>query len=199
MSHYVLLSAVFFFSDKPALGQPSSFVCAPSYSAGATRFATSFIMLRRLLDVKADLMAVVGDREWQARIASDKRTGVEAAQVKQVINDADGTFWTTVSKLVHVSAPVVRLLRLVDGNTPCIGKIYQRCSMVLTHIQALTGHSPSLAIIAEAEQAVQAQSSARTTTPPKRARLEQPGPSSESESVLSGGEAQDVAILFIQR
>jgi hypothetical protein len=101
---------------------------------GETRFATSFIMLARLLRVKAALQETVADRRWD-EWAEKQTYRDDAATCKATIMSA--SFWSPVMDLVQISTPIVKLLRLTDGNVPCMGKVYLECFEALQAIQDL--------------------------------------------------------------
>eukprot|EP00898_Chlorokybus_atmophyticus_P008456 jgi/Chlat1/8611/Chrsp86S08005 len=78
---------------------------------GETRFASAFIMLQRLLEVKADLAKTVVDDAWSSWAAQhgEHRRALE---------------------------PLIKVLRLTDGNHPTTGKLYQRMSSARETLQA---------------------------------------------------------------
>lgn len=57
----------------------------------------------------------------------------EAAEVAEAINcifsDKEG-FWQQARRLVDITKPIISLLRLLDGEKPCLSKIYPRCSLI---------------------------------------------------------------------
>jgi hypothetical protein len=94
---------------------------------GETRFATFFITIQRLVDVRDALEQTVADRDWKEW--SEKQSYKEVAkEVKKTIQRE--AFWECAEQLVKLVEPTVVLLRLVDGTTPCIGKVYHSCYKV---------------------------------------------------------------------
>ena len=91
---------------------------------GETRFASSLIMLQRVLDTKAELQETVVDRHYKQWLGSCKKATMrdEGTSVTQAVMDE--RFWKAVEELLSVCDPIIKCLRLVDGNVPCVGKIY---------------------------------------------------------------------------
>lgn len=89
----------------------------------ATRFASFFIMLQRVLECKDALQETVVNRDYKAWMKNStyKETGQRITDT--VLNN---DFWQSVSQAVALCEPIVALLRLVDGNASCTGKIYWR-------------------------------------------------------------------------
>ncbi|XP_028782171.1 uncharacterized protein LOC114738298 [Neltuma alba] len=88
---------------------------------GPTRFATTFIALKSLLDHKHDLQALVTSKAFlDSRYCRDQR----AKDVTLII--LDNKFWNDCKIIVEVVKPLVRLLRIVDSDDrPSLGYIYE--------------------------------------------------------------------------
>lgn len=87
-----------------------------------TRFATSFFMLQRLLEVREALERTIVDESVTEHY---KRYGNRAGNyqdMKRGIND--DFFWEEAETVVNLFKPAVELLRLVDGGKQCMGKVY---------------------------------------------------------------------------
>lgn len=99
-----------------------------------TRFAYCFIMLQRLLEVQDALDQTVACSEWKDWVKGNARPTREAAQeVREIIVRA--SFWRDVRQICDLLEPVIVLLRLTDGNTPCTGKVYNACYQISQHIE----------------------------------------------------------------
>jgi hypothetical protein len=85
-----------------------------------TRFATNFLTLQSMIDEKADLRKMFCCDEWSASQWSKKAEGKEI--VKKVYEKA---FWKRAQEIVLFSAPLVKVLRMVDGDNPTIGFVYE--------------------------------------------------------------------------
>ena len=57
-------------------------------------------------------------QEVAAIIAIDSNIGMT---VKAIVLD-DG-FWQSITEILHVPVPIIKLLRLLDSNKPVIGKV----------------------------------------------------------------------------
>ena len=87
---------------------------------GVTRFATSFLTLQSLMEKKSELRAMVASEEWNTSKHSKNAKG------KAAFNTAlSATFWNGVTLALKVFAPLVKVLRLVDGDKkPSMGFVY---------------------------------------------------------------------------
>lgn len=113
------------------------------YRAKPTRFAGRYRELARLLRVKSELQQVVVDPEY-ARQKFDQKRGADGedddelhpgigVEVKRTVLDED--FWTSMVSVLRISLPIIKLLRLTDGNTPVIGKVYDRMFLIEQKLQ----------------------------------------------------------------
>ncbi|XP_031266667.1 uncharacterized protein LOC116125076 [Pistacia vera] len=87
---------------------------------GATRFATTFIELRRLHQHKHDLQSTVTDRTFvESRYA---KTNKGKAFISIVL---DNRFWDDIGIISKVVSPLMHMLRIVDlDKRPSIGYVY---------------------------------------------------------------------------
>lgn len=106
-----------------------------------------FREMSRLLRVKADLQQVVVSADYAShRFSSRGRTVDEeegetldpgiGPKVKSIVLDDDG-FWTPLTHILHVAMPLIKLLRMMDGNKPCIGKVYDKMFTIGERIKRL--------------------------------------------------------------
>jgi hypothetical protein len=98
----------------------------------ATRFASFFIMLQRVQECKDSLQETVVDREYKLWLtnASYKETGQTITKI--ILSNE---FWQSVAQILSLCEPIVCLLRLVDGNKPCTGKIYWKMFQLCQKIE----------------------------------------------------------------
>ncbi|KAL5191644.1 hypothetical protein HKD37_04G010891 [Glycine soja] len=86
-----------------------------------TRFVTSYLTLERLHKEKANIRKMFTSNEWTLNKLSKEPKGKEAAKVVLM-----PSFWNSVVYTLKVMAPLVKVLRLVDGERkPTIGYIYE--------------------------------------------------------------------------
>ncbi|XP_057502957.1 uncharacterized protein LOC130786623 [Actinidia eriantha] len=88
---------------------------------GATRFATTFIALHSTHKHMHDLKALVTSKEFvDSRYAKEKKS-------KEIIAIIlDNKFWNDCLVIVKIVEPLMRLLRIVDGDVkPSMGYVYE--------------------------------------------------------------------------
>ncbi|KAJ1277659.1 hypothetical protein BS78_04G020400 [Paspalum vaginatum] len=87
---------------------------------GVTRFATSYLTLQSMLDKKDYLRKMVVDAKWYELPDVKTKKGKDATAT--VLNIR---FWKDVALCLKVFEPLVKLLRLVDGDVkPSMGCLY---------------------------------------------------------------------------
>lgn len=107
------------------------------YRAKATRFAGNVKEMARILRAKASLQEVVVSAEYCKRMkdldhkanlpffdgAGDDGVTTTAEQVRTILLD-EAHFWEPLVNALQCTHPIVTLLRLMDANKPCLGKVY---------------------------------------------------------------------------
>lgn len=78
-----------------------------------TRFASSFIMLKRLREVKAALGAIVISKFWSFCRKTD-----QAASKKVEDSVLDDVWWERIDLAIKIMDPIIYLLRFADTNQP---------------------------------------------------------------------------------
>eukprot|EP01018_Ginkgo_biloba_P005280 Gb_12450 [translate_table: standard] len=97
-----------------------------------TRFATYYIMLKRVVEEKASLRLIVCSNEWDKSPLSKTSKG---KLVEEIILSSN--FWDSAERVLNMCEPIVEMLHLVDGNTPCMGFIYdgmERCKDAIARV-----------------------------------------------------------------
>eukprot|EP00258_Populus_trichocarpa_P041069 XP_024457088.1 uncharacterized protein LOC112327550 [Populus trichocarpa] len=85
-----------------------------------TRFATNFIALQSILAHKDELRAMATSREWVSSAYAKDSKGK-----KFVESVLDSLFWEECAIIVRMSEPLIRVLRIVDGDDrPSMGYLY---------------------------------------------------------------------------
>jgi len=86
-----------------------------------TRFATSYLSLQRLHQEKENLRKMFTSDEWSNNKLSKEAKGREATKIVLM-----PSFWNQVVFTFKVMAPLVHVLRLVDGESKAtMGYIYE--------------------------------------------------------------------------
>lgn len=87
---------------------------------GVTRFASHFISLQSLQTCMHELWAMFISREWNASPTSKRPEGMAMASLigRQV-------FWDRLKEICAMTAPIVRVLCLLDGDRPTMGYLYE--------------------------------------------------------------------------
>ncbi|KAJ7977287.1 HAT transposon superfamily protein [Quillaja saponaria] len=86
-----------------------------------TRFATAFITLSSIYKQQDNLRKMFVSDDWTSSKWAKEQAGKKAAQ--SVLADS---FWAGIIYALKVTGPLVRVLRLVDGeNKPAMGYIYE--------------------------------------------------------------------------
>jgi hypothetical protein len=105
-----------------------------------TRYASNFIMLHRLVEVKSALMSMVVGVTWAEWRQLDSERG---SMVQKVLIDED--WWSKVEFLLKFSSPTFELLRDVDTDKPFLGEIYDGMyTMVEKTVEIITQEAPTL-------------------------------------------------------
>jgi hypothetical protein len=86
-----------------------------------TRFATFYITLKRVAEEEASLRAVFCNIEWERSLLPKKTKEKHVEQI--VLNNG---FWENSDKVLKICGPIVNVLRMVDGDKPSMGFVYER-------------------------------------------------------------------------
>jgi hypothetical protein len=111
-------------------------------SLGATRFATNFIMVARVIDVKEALKQTVTDVEWDTYVItlSDtqrKLVRTQAWELRKLILGDDSEFWQSCANYCTIMKAAVAALKEFDGKQPCMGNVYMIMRTLHHHVAAL--------------------------------------------------------------
>lgn len=89
--------------------------------AGKTRFATCYLNLKRIKELKDKLRSMFISEEWQSSKWAKETKGKKIAETV-----LDTHFWNNVSYILTAMGPLVKVLRHVDGEQkPSMGYIYE--------------------------------------------------------------------------
>ncbi|XP_057779563.1 uncharacterized protein LOC130998147 [Salvia miltiorrhiza] len=86
-----------------------------------TRFATAFLTLESMMELRQPLQAMFTSTDWERTTWAKKNDGKE---IKKIIL-SDQRFWRAVQYALNTTRPLVKVLRMVDGEQmPAMGFIY---------------------------------------------------------------------------
>lgn len=97
-------------------------------------------MLQRLLAVRDRLEQMVVSDEWKANATSCTYAEDCEETRKTILN---GGFWEKVELVLTLTEKIVQLLRLVDSDKACTGKVYWRYYEIQEHLNNFTELQPS--------------------------------------------------------
>jgi hypothetical protein len=90
--------------------------------AGVTRFATNYLTLKSLQTSKIGLRKMFASEAWQKSPYSHKPDGNKVAEI--ILGTE--SFWPSIKYCLKCVIPIVKVLRLVDGDDkPAMGYIYE--------------------------------------------------------------------------
>lgn len=90
--------------------------------AGVTRFATSFLTLKRFHELKTPLRELFASKDW---VDSNFASTVDGITVERIIL-GDVNFWKAIKYCLSCVIPIYKVLRLMDGDVkPAMGYIYE--------------------------------------------------------------------------
>jgi hypothetical protein len=112
-------------------------LCRPAI----TRFATNFLSLQCFIKFKKELRQMFTSNEWVESAYAKNVVGKEVAKI--VLEDHE--FWSQCHHIVKVTEPLVRVLRLVDGDEkPAMGYLYEAMDRAKEEIKVRMKHKVSL-------------------------------------------------------
>jgi len=96
-----------------------------------TRFATHFLTLQSMLSQHRNLQKLFSSDEWNECQWARKQDGKD---VKRKVNEE--IFWKKAAEIVKLAEPLVKVLRLVDGERLAMGFIYEAMDQAKEQIRA---------------------------------------------------------------
>ncbi|KAL6499935.1 hypothetical protein OROGR_027845 [Orobanche gracilis] len=110
----------FIYNHRWVLSLARKYVEKDLVRAAATRFATAFLTLDIMLEVKEGLQRMFVSNKWMGCAWAKKDEG---KAVKDIVMD-ERVFWPSLIYAINTTKPLVQVLRLADGATPAMGFIY---------------------------------------------------------------------------
>ncbi|CAN1788467.1 hypothetical protein LINPERHAP1_LOCUS18062 [Linum perenne] len=127
-SHHRTLECMRSFTKKREIIRP-----------GVTRFASQYLTLHSMMEKKGDLRKMVVDKKWNDLKDVHTKKGKDATATMLSV-----TFWNGVNLCLKVFEPLVRVLRLVDGDVkPSMGFVYGELVKAKRDIQEALGNVES--------------------------------------------------------
>eukprot|EP00253_Pinus_taeda_P004109 PITA_04109 len=122
-NHTIVLNTMRIYTEGKEIVRPA-----------VTRFATNFISLQSVVEQKINLKRMFLGPEWMASKHSKTPEGIEIAAL--VFNDG---FWKDAEEIIAVTESLVRVLRMVDGDKPAMGYIYEAMDLAKEAIKRRYG------------------------------------------------------------
>eukprot|EP00253_Pinus_taeda_P004206 PITA_04206 len=108
-----------------------------------TRYASNFLMLRRLVEVKHALVSMVVSQLWIEWRQADSERG---SMVRRLCLDED--WWSKVNFLLKFTTLAFELLRSADTDQPFLGEVYDSMdSMVEKTMEIISQESPQILFV----------------------------------------------------
>ncbi|XP_077249156.1 uncharacterized protein LOC143888600 [Tasmannia lanceolata] len=99
-----------------------------------TRFASHYILLKRLIDCREALATTIVLKTWKDLVKNgDEHTRKMGALVAQTISIED--FLEDVDSILAIAKPIYFLIKFCDGDGPKMGEIYERMDNMLGEIK----------------------------------------------------------------
>ena len=102
-----------------------------------TRFATNFIMIERLLQVRGALERMIIDDRWGIYLIELRARGGNSHETMGAVRRSirsDG-FWNSCENFLFMVTPVLEVLRVFDGKQPAMGKAWLVMHELQKHVQ----------------------------------------------------------------
>ncbi|KAF5800582.1 putative HAT dimerization domain, ribonuclease H-like superfamily [Helianthus annuus] len=99
-----------------------------------TRFASHYILLRRLLDCREALATTIVLNSWRDWMKSgDEMARTEGANITETIKDEE--FWESVENILAITKPIFLLIKFCDGEGLKMGEIYEKMDNMVGEIK----------------------------------------------------------------
>jgi hypothetical protein len=99
-----------------------------------TRFASHYILLRRLLDCRESLATTISLNSWRDWVKhGDENTRITGLTVVDTIRSED--FWDDVETILSITKPIFLMIKFCDGEGSKMGEVYERMDNMLGEIQ----------------------------------------------------------------
>ncbi|XP_026438026.1 uncharacterized protein LOC113336291 [Papaver somniferum] len=96
-----------------------------------TRFGFHFVVLSRIVEVRASLISMVLSEEWKE--LKKPANAEEHAKITSIV--MDGNFWSNAEKVLRITKPIYIMLRFSDSDKAVIGEAYEQMDTMLGNLQ----------------------------------------------------------------
>lgn len=98
-----------------------------------TRFASHYLLLKRLSQCRESLATTVVMRAWKDWVNSgDEKTREVGKEVAATIGDED--FWDEVENILAITKPIYLMIKFADGEGQKMGEVYEKMDCMLGEI-----------------------------------------------------------------
>ena len=99
-----------------------------------TRFASHYILLKRLVDCREALATTVVLRTWKDWVkVGDEHARMQGGLVMETIQSEE--FWDDVDSILRITKPIYYMIKFADGDGQKMGEIYERMDNMLGEIK----------------------------------------------------------------
>lgn len=100
--------------------------------AKKTRFGHHYIVVQRLVNVRAALVSMALSSQWENLRRSSSDPDKHDAVQETVMND---DFWRKAKRVLRITKPIYRMLRFCDSDKAVIGEVYEQMDTMLGQIK----------------------------------------------------------------
>ncbi|XP_074297184.1 uncharacterized protein LOC141627876 [Silene latifolia] len=99
-----------------------------------TRFASHYILLKRILDCREALVTLVCQKKWKDWLKKgDENSRKQGSEIAEYIKDE--SFWDDVESVLKILEPLYHVLKFADGEGPLMGEIYEKMDNMLGEVK----------------------------------------------------------------
>ncbi|XP_057497393.1 uncharacterized protein LOC130782121 [Actinidia eriantha] len=104
-----------------------------------TRFGHHFIVIQRLVKVRASLVSMALSKQWES-LRRTTSTPEQHDLIQQTVLDDD--FWRKPERVLKITKPIYKMLRFSDTDQPIIGEVYEQMDTMLGTIKDVLSADP---------------------------------------------------------
>jgi hypothetical protein len=102
-----------------------------------TRFATNFLMIDRLRELRPAIEKMLVEDEWYDFLGSLRRQGqdkyLKGMHVRSIIRS--DAFWDSCENFIYMVVPILKVLRVFDGKAPAMGLAWRMMYDLQKHVE----------------------------------------------------------------